>query len=156
MLKSKLSKKTEGFTIIEVLIVLAIAGLIFLIVFLAVPQLRRNQRNNARKSDVSKVLAAISEYAGNHGGLLPASSAEVQNVVAGFTWAHPGYTGASVTYQNGTFTNNTTENTLVVVTGALCDATNISATATGATNRDFVVLFSTEPANAANRACQRG
>jgi prepilin-type N-terminal cleavage/methylation domain-containing protein len=34
-----------GFTIIEVMIVLAIAGLILLIVFLAVPALEREARN---------------------------------------------------------------------------------------------------------------
>jgi prepilin-type N-terminal cleavage/methylation domain-containing protein len=35
-------KRQQGFTIIEVLIVLAIAALILLIVFLAVPALQRN------------------------------------------------------------------------------------------------------------------
>ena len=47
-----LKKRNQGFTIIEVMIVLAIAGLIMLIVFLAVPALQRNQRNTARKQDV--------------------------------------------------------------------------------------------------------
>ena len=41
----------EGFTIIEVLIVLAIAGLIMVVVFLAVPNLQKSQRNNSRKTD---------------------------------------------------------------------------------------------------------
>jgi prepilin-type N-terminal cleavage/methylation domain-containing protein len=40
-------KREAGFTIIEVLIVLAIAALILLIVFLAVPALQRNARNNS-------------------------------------------------------------------------------------------------------------
>ncbi|MDQ3065292.1 MAG: prepilin-type N-terminal cleavage/methylation domain-containing protein, partial [bacterium] len=39
---SRIKNNNKGFTIIEVLIVLAIAGLIMLIVFLAVPALQRN------------------------------------------------------------------------------------------------------------------
>lgn len=64
-----LRKKTEGFTIIEVLIVLAIAGLIMLIVFLAVPALQRNQRNNARNTDASRISAAITECLANRNGV---------------------------------------------------------------------------------------
>jgi len=68
---SNIKKRTEGFTIIEVLIVLAIAGLILLIVFLAVPALQRNSRNTQRKNDVSALLGAVSEYSNNNGGSLP-------------------------------------------------------------------------------------
>src|SRR4030095_14053868 len=57
-----------GFTIIEVLIVLAIAGLIMLIVFLAVPALQRNSRNNARNNDAAKIAAAITECLSNRNG----------------------------------------------------------------------------------------
>ncbi|MEI6480793.1 MAG: type II secretion system protein [Candidatus Saccharibacteria bacterium] len=59
MLNKIKNRKQEGFTIIEVLIVLAIAGLIMLIVFLAVPALQRNSRNTQRQADASKVTAAI-------------------------------------------------------------------------------------------------
>lgn len=61
----------EGFTIIEVLIVLAIAGLILLIVFLAVPALQRNASNTNRKNDASAIAAAVSEYENNNSGTLP-------------------------------------------------------------------------------------
>ncbi|MCA9330903.1 prepilin-type N-terminal cleavage/methylation domain-containing protein [Candidatus Saccharibacteria bacterium] len=59
----KLQTNQSGFTIIEVLIVLAIAGLIMLIVFLAVPALQRNSRNTQRKNDAQKLLAATNEWA---------------------------------------------------------------------------------------------
>jgi prepilin-type N-terminal cleavage/methylation domain-containing protein len=65
------SKKTSGFTIIEVMIVLAIAGLIMVIVFLAVPALQRNQRDNARQSIVNRVSAELTTYAGNNQGVFP-------------------------------------------------------------------------------------
>ncbi|HEX4774339.1 MAG TPA: prepilin-type N-terminal cleavage/methylation domain-containing protein [Candidatus Saccharimonadales bacterium] len=58
----------KGFTIIEVMIVLAIAGLILLIVFLAVPALQRGSRNTARKTDVGRVSSAINEFVSNHNG----------------------------------------------------------------------------------------
>ena len=62
-------KKTEkGFTIIEVALVLAIGALIFLVVFLAVPALQRNQRNDARKRDISNVVEAVSDYNSNNPG----------------------------------------------------------------------------------------
>lgn len=59
----RLDKK--GFTIIEVLIVLAIAGLIMLVVFLAIPALQRSSRNNKRRSDLGKFYAAVEEYRAN-------------------------------------------------------------------------------------------
>lgn len=63
--KSKFNQK--GFTIIEVALVLAIAALIFLVVFLAVPALQRNQRDDARKRDVSNVVAAVTTLQANTG-----------------------------------------------------------------------------------------
>lgn len=63
-----LKKKSEGFTIIEVLIVLAIAALIMLIVFLAVPALQRNSRNNGRNNDAARISAAVIECLSNRNG----------------------------------------------------------------------------------------
>lgn len=64
-------KQDKGFTIIEVVLVLAIAGLIFLIVFLALPQLQASRRDTQRKSDAGRLLAAVENYAGNHSGYYP-------------------------------------------------------------------------------------
>jgi type II secretory pathway pseudopilin PulG len=63
----------SGFTIIEVVLVLAIAGLIFLMVFLALPALQRSQRDTARKNDVGIVVAGIQSYMGNNKEKLPDS-----------------------------------------------------------------------------------
>lgn len=68
-IKKKYNEK--GFTIIEVLIVLAIAGLILLIVFLAVPALQRNSRNSGRKSDIARIGGAVVEYMNNNNGKVP-------------------------------------------------------------------------------------
>ena len=52
----------NGFTIIEVALVLAIAGLIFLVVFLALPALQNSQKDTARKQDVGRVVSAIEQF----------------------------------------------------------------------------------------------
>ncbi len=50
---------------------LAIGGLIFLMVFIALPALQRNQRNSQRRKDVDRVAAAIIEHQSNNRGRLP-------------------------------------------------------------------------------------
>ncbi len=60
-----------GFTIIEVVLVLAIAGLIFLMVFIALPALQRSQRDTQRRSDLSRVASQITQYQTNNNGKLP-------------------------------------------------------------------------------------
>jgi len=68
----KRTENIKGFTIIEVVLVLAIAGLIFLMVFIALPALQAGQRDTARKSDVSNVASAITSYVGTNRGNFPA------------------------------------------------------------------------------------
>lgn len=60
----------KGFTIIEVVLVLAIAGLIFAMVFIALPALQRSQRDQSRKNDASTVATAITNWnsANRNGG----------------------------------------------------------------------------------------
>ena len=60
-----------AFTIIEVVLVLAIAGLIFLMVFIALPALQRNQRDTRRKNDMSRLKTAMDSYKSNDRGNLP-------------------------------------------------------------------------------------
>jgi prepilin-type N-terminal cleavage/methylation domain-containing protein len=64
-MSKKIKGLQKGFTIIEVLIVLAIAGLIMVIVFLAVPALQRNARNTQRTNDGANIASSISECLGN-------------------------------------------------------------------------------------------
>jgi prepilin-type N-terminal cleavage/methylation domain-containing protein len=82
-MKLKLTKQEKGFTIIEVLIVLAIAGLIILIVFLAVPALQRNSRNTQRKNDAARASGAVQEVANNNNGQIPAGVAAPGSISGG-------------------------------------------------------------------------
>ena len=70
MAKSNINSK-KGFTIIEVVLVLAIAGLIFLMVFIALPALQRSQRDTQRRDDMARVATAINQYQTNNNGKLP-------------------------------------------------------------------------------------
>lgn len=72
MLKKLRKPDSKGFTIIEVMIVLAIAALILLIVLLAVPALQRSSRNTQRKNDVSAISSALSNFVNNNNGSMPA------------------------------------------------------------------------------------
>jgi prepilin-type N-terminal cleavage/methylation domain-containing protein len=78
----KTQQKEKGFTIIEVVLVLAIAGLIFLMVFIALPSLQRSQRDTQRKNDVSRMLTQLTSYSSNNQGSIPTAASF--NVVGGF------------------------------------------------------------------------
>ncbi|NCO10786.1 type II secretion system protein [Candidatus Saccharibacteria bacterium] len=76
-------KQQKGFSIIEVVLVLAIAGLIFLMVFIALPALQRGQRDSARQSEVGAVVGAIGTYASMNNGRTPSSAAQLAIIVNG-------------------------------------------------------------------------
>lgn len=65
------ASKNGGFTITEVTIVIAVAGIILLMVLLAIPAFQRDSRNNRRRHDVQAILEAVSQYELNHSGSLP-------------------------------------------------------------------------------------
>lgn len=65
MAKNNTNSK-QGFTIIEVVLVLAIAGLIFLMVFVALPALQRSQRDTQRRNDMSRVDTSLVQYQTNN------------------------------------------------------------------------------------------
>lgn len=150
-----LFKKEKGFTIIEVLIVLAIAGLIILIVFLAVPALQRNSRNTQRKNDVSAVIAAIQETANNNNGKLPANQGELTTAVANAKLSF--FDAANVRYTTKSASVASTGNDNVdVIVGAKCAGTYPSqtGTSTGASNRNLAIVYQVETSGSPATACQ--
>lgn len=158
-MRTNLKKRNEGFTIIEVMIVLAIAGLIMLIVFLAVPALQRNSRNTQRKNDVSNIAAAVNEWSQNNKGNLPTADAEVVTAEA---LAKPGFFAASGKYYAPTPTtgtaNDATVDTYKLYMGAKCGTSGTTAnSALPGSKRSFVVLYAVENSDGSpNRQCQEG
>lgn len=142
-----IKKREEGFTIIEVMIVLAIAGLIMLIVFLAVPALQRNSRNTQRNNDAARVSAAINECTANQNGTLTScdSSAELGNYI---DFA-----------QNQQLTNSfqTTPgvNAFQFQTGTQCNPAGTGTVAQGGT-RAFTILYLLETQGGTQQRCIAG
>ncbi len=68
---TKLKKINEGFTIVETLIVLAIAALIITIVLIAVPALQRSAANTNILHDAQDIASTIQTFEGNNQGTLP-------------------------------------------------------------------------------------
>jgi prepilin-type N-terminal cleavage/methylation domain-containing protein len=68
---NRLTKLNKGFTIIEVVLVLAIAGLIFLMVFIALPALQSGQRDTSRRQDVGSVATAVNSFISTNRNRLP-------------------------------------------------------------------------------------
>lgn len=141
---NNIRKRTEGFTIIEVLIVLAIAGLIMLIVFLAVPALQRNSRNTSIKNDASSLAAAISDYVSANNGKIPAATTIA---ISGNTVTVTGASGTNPTqgrvkdgtaYKTTAVTTSDNAGTVSYVANAKC---NDAGTGTTANPRGIAVLY---------------
>lgn len=62
--------RPNGFTIIEVALVLAIAGLIFLVVFIAWPALQNSQKDMALRQDAGRVASALQSIMVDNNGTL--------------------------------------------------------------------------------------
>lgn len=132
-----IQRKEKGFTIIEVVLVLAIAGLIFMMVFIALPALQRSQRDTSRKSDLSRVITAISNYTSSNRGELPTNWTTFTTqylATAGDTFIDPSGTNTSQdpnlkTYifssnpgdMLGTFDIASTQNVIYYAKGYTCD-----------------------------------
>ena len=82
--KQLTNSSDRGFTIIEVVLVLAIAGLIFLMVFIALPALQRGQRDAQRKEDLSRISVQMTNYLSSTRGAVPNSADSLGNFVRGF------------------------------------------------------------------------
>lgn len=143
----------KGFTIIEVVLVLAIAGLIFLMVFIALPALQRGQKDQQRKSDLNRAQTAINTYQANNRGKIPDETGpnswgtqDVNGVAAPATGFLAKYlkaggdefrdpSGKPYTFTTGAFPDSPTSDAtndrealvrIFVASGAVCDGENIT------------------------------
>lgn len=144
---SNLRNKTEGFTIIEVLIVLAIAGLIMLVVFLAVPALQRNQRNTGRTNDASLVLSAVSECLANKNGQVASCDTLGELQTAGTIDTAKLRQLTTVTVTTAAPAVPTGTNAINVGFSSKCNAAGDAQQAGG--TREFAALYNNESATAA-------
>jgi type IV pilus assembly protein PilA len=152
MLKQVQKRKQAGFTIIEVLIVLAIAGLIMLVVFLAVPALNRNSHNQQYKTEANNIMSAYQEQSNNNGGgALTASVSTTANSDAAnvLTAANTKtITKLTISTTVGAVTPNIGE--AVVETAAKC-ASQGSNTPVAGTSRSVALVYQIETTSSSNQ-----
>jgi prepilin-type N-terminal cleavage/methylation domain-containing protein len=150
MLSLKNNKK--GFTIIEVLIVLAVAGAIMMVVFLAVPALQRNSRNTQRRNDVARLGGAMTEFTQNNNGNLPTTAIQKTTIVTSAGTLSQ-YTDANIFLRTGVQGAVADTATMNIVTGAKCDTVNLGATLIG-TARQVAIQYMVEDSGSGTGACQ--
>ena len=135
-----------GITIIEVMIVLAVAGLIMAIVFLAVPALQRNARNSQRSADASRVLAAVGDCLSNKNGQVTSCQSTAAASVGGYYDATRNQQLSTVNIGAGVpaIPAAGTTNTFNVGYGAKCNAAGDGLDATPATPRQYAGFYRAE------------
>lgn len=70
----------KGFTLIEVVLVLAIGGLIFLLAFIAFQQVSANRRDTQRRADAGRIVAELQNYYGDKQSFPLASTGSATDV----------------------------------------------------------------------------
>jgi prepilin-type N-terminal cleavage/methylation domain-containing protein len=73
---------SRGYTLIEIVIALAILGIIIVLVLLGILGSQRSRRDHVRKQDVAQLAASGMNYAGNNLGAIAQNQAEVDQVRA--------------------------------------------------------------------------
>lgn len=130
-LKQRASNRSTGFTIIEVVLVLAIAGLIFLMVFIALPSLQRGQRDTQRKNDLSRINTQLTSYSNSARGKVP-NSGNLSTFATQYLngdYTDPNGTNYTMQYNKNTSIASPTEGTVYYsgpefstsTSGYLCD-----------------------------------
>ncbi len=80
----RVSRPERGFTLIEIVLALAIAGLIFIMVFFAVAQAQKARRDTQRKQDLAAFVAAMGAYAAEHQLQTPQDGTQLNAGMASF------------------------------------------------------------------------
>ena len=124
---TKSSSSSNGFTIIEVALVLAIAGLIFLVVFLALPALQNSQKDTERKQVIGSLVSGLTNYESDnpaYGGALWSYESHLPN----YAKLPTGYT---ITFGPAHFTlppTLPTTTNIVAATYSTCGSNTTSST----------------------------
>lgn len=141
----------------EVWIVLAIVALAIFVVFYAVPALQRNARNNQRRNDVSRLLAAVNEYASTNKGVVPNDTEDTIDLVETSYYSGEGtglgqikatrFTNYTL---NNPFSETESDDRVHIIIHAQCSGN----TAVAGTLRSFAALYQVETTTGYEALCQ--
>ncbi len=158
----------KGFTIVETLIVLAIAATIIIVVLLAVPALQRQSRNTATKVGAGAIASGWTAEVGNANGstitvtgstgtiTINSASYNVNAAIKTFTATGVSGTGGTVVKYDaktnavtGSASDTLTNNSIALYTGVTCPATTTGASLTlsAGTTTQAAIVYSIEPGN---------
>lgn len=155
-----IGQQKNGFTIIEVVLVLAIAGLIFLIVFPAVPALQRSQRDTQRKQDVSRMMSQLQAYASNKNGNYPPTATVNSTFKDGYmvkdgqSFSDPSkdsstpYAINGIGYPGNTYTGPADLGNIDYIVGAKCDDSGAKVLTQSSGNRNVAAVIKVEQGDA--------
>lgn len=153
-------KNNKGFTIVEVMIVLAIGAMIIVIAFLAVPALQRNSRNQQIRSDASNLLGYVNDFAANNSGALPGGVCVGTNGDVGMVASGTCNTTTAKVGQirGGTAVNTsagfpTATNEVRINLNARCSTAAPNTTAPTAQNRSVAATFRVETGGGTATQC---
>jgi prepilin-type N-terminal cleavage/methylation domain-containing protein len=158
------SRDDLGFTIVETMIVLAIASLILFLALVTIPILERNSRNNQRKQDVATILEAISHYELANSGNMPTTASDITQYFPRLI-----YYADTINYSSNAAINvtptlgagvyispnalssptvepikNPTVNQIEIYNYQICNTLNATSTNQGAEYSDVVALYALE------------
>lgn len=161
MLKN-IRKRTEGFTIVEVLIVLAIAGLIILIVLIAIPALQRNSRNTRLRNDASRAASLLQEVINNNNGQIVAGNTQgcttqqnAPDVIepGNANYSQVGCIDYNVGFGFAALPNPMTRDTVYVRNFSVCGSAGVGQMATsGGSSRQHTLTYLVETPGVADTA----
>lgn len=137
-------KQGDGFTIIEVMIVLAIAGLILVVVLVAIPQLQANQRDSSRENVVSRVSTELGNYASNNNGVLPFDDTRIADFTARYITdeidvANPSTGNNYALVFADDDSSNPSADQILIHRGATCTGESATGTVSTTTTRQYAL-----------------
>ena len=159
--KLKELRAKEGFTIIEVIIVLVIGAVIMLAVFLVVPQLQRTQRNSNRQNSARRVFTAAEQVNANtssYPAVTATAATDGPAAIVAITGVVNAPNGAAYTWEptipalgTGASSPNLASNSMYyTVNTATCTNNNPVASAAGVNSGKVVVAVAVEGSTSTN------
>lgn len=132
----QITKKQGGFTLIEVVLVLAIGALIILMALLAFGGASRSRRDTARTNLAGQIQAAVEQSASNTNGIYPTKT-EFESLATQNKWSDPSGGTAAIKADSAAPTSPG----IVYVTGGSCNADGKDLATTGGGSGYAVIYY---------------